>query len=372
MSDAPQNRPQNNNLEFVLADGPAAGGRAPGGPIADLSYRNYDGPLQNRAIRWWIVAVVGIRLALKKKGFWIVSAISLLPFVIMAVQLYLQSSSLGRGLANPMANNAVGQKYASQFFQAGSSQALWLFIISLMVGAGSIAADNQANALLVYLSKPITKGDYLLGKWMGIFVVVFAVAFVPALVMYLYCLLSYSAEGFLREEPWLLVRIILAAAVPAAVHASMLVGFSAWSKTPRMAGAIYAGFYFVSLAVSFMVWGIAYRGRMDEGVLVRHLSVPQMINGIQQNIYHVDVKMPGFRKTIREQRRAERQARNRTSQEPGNPEAPSPPTVEREFTPAMEIPVPAMLPLLLLAGGTCGVAVAAARARIKAVEVISG
>jgi len=49
-----------------------------------------------------------------------------------------------------------------------------ILCIALVVGAGAIAADNRSNALMVYLSKPITKGDYLLGKWMGIFLAIFS------------------------------------------------------------------------------------------------------------------------------------------------------------------------------------------------------
>ncbi len=44
-------------------------------PIADLTYRTYDGPLHTRAMRWWIVALSGLRATIKQKGFWIVGAL---------------------------------------------------------------------------------------------------------------------------------------------------------------------------------------------------------------------------------------------------------------------------------------------------------
>lgn len=283
---------------------PANAAASPAGsisPIADLSYRNYDGPLYTRAARWWIVAVANIRLVRKKPGFWILALIALLPYLIVGVLLYFQSGALSN-VPNPLVNNTPGQKYASQFFRAYQQQAFWLFLIALMVGASSIAADNKANALLVYLSKPISKGDYLLGKWMGIFLILFGVAVIPALVLYFYCLTSYISEGFLKEEPLLILRVLLACAVPAAIHSSLIVGFSAWSKTPRMAGAIYAAFYFVVGFITSIVWGILYHrairsGDLDQGVLLRHLSVDGVIQGLGQNIYAVDERV-GFMQMV--------------------------------------------------------------------------
>lgn len=309
-------------------------------PIADLSYRNYDGPLHTRAVRWWIVALAGIRLVIRKKGFWIVFAISLLPFLVVGAILYFQSSYPMMMRGNPMANETRGQVYASQFFQAYQNQSLWLFILALMAGAGSIAADNQANALLVYLSKPLTKGDYLLGKWMGIFLVVFAAAAAPAILLYLYCLLSYVPNGFLRDEPWLFFRVLAAAAVPASIHASLMIGFSAWSKTPRMAGALYAGVYFVSQAISMMTWGITTHGDLGQGVLTRHLSIPGVIDGLAQHIYNLQIIIVTFHR----HRGMER----------------------------LTLEAPDLLVMLALAAGAIALGVLAARARIRAVEIVKG
>jgi ABC-2 type transport system permease protein len=329
--------PNDPNLEFA-AKGTAGSSAipSPNAPIADLSYRNYDGPIHTRAVRWWIVALNTIRLAIKKKGFWVVAVVAALPYLLFGFILYLQSSiaaGTGGGGGGMLMGEENGRKFTVAFFQAFGQQSLWLFIISLMVGSGSIAADNQANALLVYLSKPLTKGDYLLGKWMGIFVMVFAVAFAPALLLYFYCLLSYTSDGFFSQDPLLFFRVIGACAVPAAVHASMLVGISAWSKTPRMAGAIYAGVYFVSLAVANIMWGILYRGDIQEGNVERHLSIPGIAEGLAQNVFHV------------------------------SPTIPLSPIVLKE---------PDLLPMLVAGLAIVALGVMAARSRIRAVEVVGG
>jgi ABC-2 type transport system permease protein len=331
-------------LEGAALPSPAgrgAGGEGAASPIADLSYRNYDGPLLTRRARWCIVALNSLRLAKQKKGFWIAAAISIIPYLFVLIQLYTQSISPAAERVNPFNMSLPGQKYSSNFFQALDGQAFLLFIIALMVGSGSVALDNRSNALLVYLSKPITKGDYLLGKWMGVFLTLFTVAFVPSLLLYLYCLLSYAGDGFFRQEPWLFVRMMGACAVPAAVHASLVIGFSAWSKTPRMAGAIYAGVYFVGLFVAMATWGIMTHGNFSKGILVRHLSVPGVISGLEQTVLNVKVVMPTW------------------NQGTGMPDI-------------LQIPPPPLQAMVLVAAGLCLAGVAAGRARIRAVEVVKG
>jgi hypothetical protein len=90
----------------------------------------------------------------------------------------------------------------------------------------------------------------------GIFLLLGAVSFGPALLMYLFFLIAYTGDGFLKQNPTLIFRVAGATLLPAVLHASLILGFSAWSKSPRMAGAVYAGFYFALAAVTGIVGGI--------------------------------------------------------------------------------------------------------------------
>ncbi|MGV3722269.1 MAG: ABC transporter permease [Actinomycetota bacterium] len=314
-------------------------GAPSGPPIADLTYRDYNGPLHTRAIRWWIVAASGLRMLIRKPGFWIVAALALFPYVFAGLMLWAEGQGMLRQVGM-LPNYPPDQKYAAQFFGAQKGQWLWLFVVAMMAGASSIAADNRANALLVYLSKPLTKGDYLLGKWMGIFLAVYVVALVPALVLYLFCLISFLDAGFLKNEPWLIFRIAGAVALPAAVHASLLVGFSAWSKTPRIAGAAYAALFLLGNTISGVIWAIRYRGDLSEGILVRHLSINGIIDGLAQNLYGVTLlTVAGHR---------------------------------RRGLETIALDPPLLWAMLLIGAVVVALGIGAARAKINAVEVIRG
>jgi ABC-2 type transport system permease protein len=214
-------------------------------PILDLTYRNYDGPLEPPVNRWWAIAKMSIRLSTKKKGFWIWASCTCAWYLILLAIFYFvdQSSqaSTAMGQQIPFFKNIV---WKDQFLNAFSVSQLYYFILALLLGAGTIANDNRANALLVYLSKPCSKLDYVIGKWLGIFVPMTLVCAVPTLVFYVYCLLSYRSYGFLTQDGWLIVRLLGMILIPGFFHASASLGISSLFNQGRLAGATYAAFYF--------------------------------------------------------------------------------------------------------------------------------
>lgn len=264
--------------------------------IADLSYRSYDGPLKTRFLRWWIVAQSQLRLTWSRGWFFVLAGLPLLRFLLGGFRMYLTSvfeAQVGQATPNFIGEPA-GQKYALQFWSmlCGDTNSTLALIITLVVGAGVIAADNQANALLVYLSKPIAKIDYLVGKWLSVFLTLLLINLVPAVTLYLFAAVSFRDGGFLSSEPWLAPRLLLAVCVAPIVHASLIVGISAWSKSPRIVGAVYAALYILSGIVATVIAGIVFRNRPPMFNLVSHCSLLGLINGITQNIMRVKVPAP--------------------------------------------------------------------------------
>jgi ABC-2 type transport system permease protein len=313
----------------VTPDGPAAG------PIADVSYRPYDGPLHTSLFRWWIVARAMVRLSLKKKGFWVLACLALLPYLFPGFQLYLRSRAPAE-----FAVFLAQRPFTSFFYDAYAQSQLWIFLLTLLVGAASIAGDNRTNALQIYLSKPLTKRDYLMGKWASIFVILAVVSFLPALALYLFCLGSFSDQGFLRDHPHLWLQVLATSLLPAVLNASLILGFSAWFKRPLLAGGSYAAFYFGLQIVAGLIAAIMWRtGHAARAGTIAALSLPGLLRGLGQHIYDATPTFFGM------------PMRGRGGMEPVRPE---------------------LLPLILLAVALVLVGLAAARARVRAVEVVRG
>jgi ABC-2 type transport system permease protein len=257
-------------------------------PIADLSYRNYDGPLAPPSNRWWAIARMSVQLAIKKKGIWVWASFSTLWYVILIVMLYVMglfSANAGSGVPNPL-DSIV---WKDQFLNAFAVSQMFLLIIALVIGAGTIANDNRANALLVYLSKPCTKLDYLIGKWVGIFLPFFVIALAPAVMFYAYGVMTYRVNGFISQDPWLLPKMVVVATIPGFVHASLCLGISSLFSQGRLAGATYAGMYFMTLfftkAMQFISIG-TQRGHSTTPTIVDRLYYCS-IDGMQDGLAKV-------------------------------------------------------------------------------------
>lgn len=233
-------------------------------PIADLSYRNYDGPLEPPLYRWWPIARTSVLRAFKNKWFWILSVLSGAWYMILMIIFYfidLTSVQMvnqrgATGIVDPAQASAMlfrQVKWGDMFLNGYSFGQMIFLFIALLVGIGSIANDNRANALLVYLSKPCTKLDYVIGKWLGIFIPMVIAVSIPTFFFYSYCFMSYRATGFLTD-PWLILKLVVMVLIPAAVHASLALGISSLFKRGGLAGATYSGLYFITYFVTSAIF----------------------------------------------------------------------------------------------------------------------
>ncbi len=325
-------------------------------PIADLSYRNYDGPMEAPTFRWWVVAKMSIRLAIKKKGFWIWSCLSAYWYLVLGAIYYfvdvLGQQSPQAGTTNFLFNNTV---WKDKFLDAFSISQMLLFIVALLIGIGTIANDNRANALLVYLSKPCTKIDYLLGKWMAIFLLLLAVTAVPALLFFGYCYMSFRQYGFVTQDPLFFWKLLLMLPLPAALHASLCVGISSLFNQGRLAGATYAALYFLTLSFTKAMQVIIFINYINSHPRRHlHVSASQVSKApeIVQTLFYgsVDGIQIGLAKVIL--------GTNGSPMFPGGSQPPTP-------------HAPNGLLFALVYAGVCALSLLVAWTRIKAVEVVT-
>ncbi|MCW5941425.1 MAG: hypothetical protein KIS66_04290 [Fimbriimonadaceae bacterium] len=250
---------------------PVAVNASPAAPIADLTYRNYTGPLSPPAFRWWAIAKMTMRLGVKKKAFWAWAAFSAWFYVLqLGILTMLDQFSSGRN------REFLDQFYRmvrwkDLFLDGYLSSLFFLFLCTLVLASGNIAADNKANALLVYLSKPATKLDYLLGKWTGFFLMLLAVSGAPMLLTYGYGLMTFREHGFLTQEPWLVARLLGLMVICPALLASVGVGVSAQFDQPRYATAAFAGLYFLPMVVSYVMLAVMRHGEGDALPVLQNL-----------------------------------------------------------------------------------------------------
>lgn len=263
------------------------------GPIADLSYRTYDGQLDPPTHRWKVIAKANIMRVFKNKWYWVLAFLGGWYYIGMMIALLVTTMlSTGGAAAGADMSQILAMDWTGLFHHGFSFSQFWLMFIGLIAGAGVIANDNRCNALLVYLSKPCTKKDYIIGKWVGVFVPIAAAMLIPTLGFYIYGALNFNEQGFLSDDPFLLFRMILVITVSAAFQTSMLLTVSSMFNQGRIAGATYAGVFFIPSFITVFM-GI---------ILVEAGSAPAGLTSLAQNLFYmsIDGLSIGFSKLILE------------------------------------------------------------------------
>jgi len=200
-------------------------------PIHDQGYRRYSGARILRARSWFVIARAGIIERLRERRFLALLLVAWLLFVVRAVQIYFGTTFVRASFFAPSEETFHG--FLTQ-------QRLFVFFITISAGAGLIASDRQANALQLYLSKPITRHDYILGKLATLAAFLIAVTWVPAMMLLMLQVLFSGSLEFVSTHPRLVPAITITSALQVALASMMMLALSSLSRSRRFAAMLYA------------------------------------------------------------------------------------------------------------------------------------
>ena len=79
-------------------------------------------------------------------------------------------------------------------------QHVMVFFITVYVGSGLIANDRRANALQIYLSKPLTRAEYIFGKLAILMAFLALVTWLPAIVLLVVQVAFTGSFAFLQGQ----------------------------------------------------------------------------------------------------------------------------------------------------------------------------
>ncbi len=217
-------------------------------PIHDQGYRRYGGTKARTGTGWLVIARAGLRTFASKKAFLGLMLVSWLPFLVRAVQFYAAANLTNVPQASMLAPSA------DTFRQFLEQQQTFVFFVTVYVGAGLIANDRRANALQIYLSKPLTRAEYVLGKLAILMTFLALVTWLPAIVLLIVQIAFAGNFTFFRTNVFLFPAITLFAFIEIILASSTMLALSSLSKSSRYVGILYAAVIFFTQAV----YGVLY------------------------------------------------------------------------------------------------------------------
>jgi ABC-2 type transport system permease protein len=145
-------------------------------PIHAQGYRRYRGTPAARGRAWIVIARTGIRARLRQRRFLGLLLISWVLFLVRTVQLYAAVNLPQAAFLAPT---------PELFRQFLGQQQIFVFFTTVYGGAGLIANDRRANALQIYLSKPLTRVEYVIGKLAILMTFLLLITWLPATALLL-------------------------------------------------------------------------------------------------------------------------------------------------------------------------------------------
>ncbi len=204
------------------------------------NYKGYSGPTTSAWERFLVISRYSLQDVFRSRLF---TGFFVLCFVwplACAVLIYLHYNIEALTILDLSALDLI--EIDTTFFLWGvlRPQTAISFVLIMIVGPALISPDLRNNAMPLYLSRPLNKSDYILGKLTVVLLLASAVTWVPGL--FLFFLQSYLAGGswfvdhlqigigvFFGSWVWIVVLSIFALAV------------SAWVKWKPLATMAFVG-----------------------------------------------------------------------------------------------------------------------------------
>jgi ABC-2 type transport system permease protein len=222
-------------------------------PIHRERYRRREGGVDLRGGAWAVIAANGLRALVRKRAFLFLMILAWIPVVVRGVQIWAASNVPGMSQIGVL---AVTPRMFRDFL---NQQEPLVFFLTVYAGSGLIADDIRANALQLYLSRPITRTQYIAGKAAILMAALVAVTFVPAMLLFLLVPAFAGSTAFLRENVLLIPAISAYSVVHITLSVFLILALSSLSKSRWFVAILYAGLAFFTHAV-FGVLSAAIEG----------------------------------------------------------------------------------------------------------------
>jgi ABC-2 type transport system permease protein len=160
-----------------------------------------------------------------------------------------------------------------------SMQSFFAFVLTAFIGPGLISPDLSNGALTLYLCRPLSRLEYVLGKTSVLAIVLSWVTWMPGLVLF-FVQASLSGWSWLVANLWIVPGIILGSWIWIFSIALLAMALSAYVKWRIAAGALLLGVLFLGSGFAQAINRVL---QTQQGYLI---DVSKLIHIIWQDLFH--------------------------------------------------------------------------------------
>ena len=210
------------------------------------TYRPYDGALTGSWSRLMVIPRYAFEDLRRSRFLSIFFFSTLLYPLICALLIWLEHNAsalrvlgLGAQLSRFISINATF------FLSLLGWQSMLALFLAAFIGPGRVSPDLTNGGLALYLARPFSRTEYVVGKMLVLLILLSLMTWVPGLLL-------FGLEGYLEGWSWMTTNIRLATGLFFSAWIWILLicllalALSAWVKWKPAAGALMFGIFFVA------------------------------------------------------------------------------------------------------------------------------
>ena len=214
----------------------------PRGEVFDLGYQHYKGPREGRMRARKALWMNGVRTALglgRGPRAKILPVLLFVAAMIPALVLTLVASQSGPG------GDVTGH---SGYYQIVS---IILFLFAAIIAPELLCPDRRDGVINLYLVRPLTPTDYVVGRWLAFFSITLAIVYFGQVILLVGLTLAAAEPPDYLRDHWLDIPRFLGAGLVVALFTTTLpMAVSAFTTRRAYAAAFVIGLFLVSTAVA--------------------------------------------------------------------------------------------------------------------------
>ncbi|MFN9741502.1 MAG: hypothetical protein ACK562_05315 [Acidobacteriota bacterium] len=219
--------------------------------VYEHQYKPYAGPLSRAWSRFLVIPRYAYEDLFQFRFFIALYALCFVTPLLFTILIYLHHNVTALAVFQLDAASLI--PINGNFFQIFMSvQSALAFLMTVIIGPILISRDLANNGLPLYLCRPFTRAEYILGKMAVLGLLLSSFTWAPGLLLFLFQ--GYLAGGgWLLDNWWIGGAILLVSLAQISIFALLAMAFSAWLKWRTAASAALFAIFIIPTPIGFAI-----------------------------------------------------------------------------------------------------------------------
>jgi ABC-2 type transport system permease protein len=214
--------------------------------VYDHSYKSYSGEVTPRWARFLILPRHSYRGIFQSKLFIAIFVACFIYPLVASILIYLHHNAEALAVLELAVRRLV--PIDAEFFETLLvGQGMSAFFITLLIGPPLVSRDLTNNALPLYLCRPFSRAEYVIGKMSVLLILLSLITWIPILLLFFF-------QSYLEGWTWFTQNLRIAGAIFVGswvwilLLALLSLAISSWVKWRIAASAALIGIFFIPTA----------------------------------------------------------------------------------------------------------------------------